>query len=324
MITQLSPQNRRLLSWITWALTLGCLGIFLFSFDVRSAWKEMVRANPVWLVAAVFANFAALPLLTAQWTWLLPATRPIPRKILWNCTTLGVAAMNTLPHGAGQAVTVGLIATRGSAGFRGALSLMALEQLSDGFAKLALLLTTLVVAPLPTAVQSGAWIMAVAIMVGLVVLLWIARHPHDSPPGGWRANWGRHLEVLKRPGGFLMAVGLSAAIRLSALIALYAVQRSLDVELSMAKTLVVLAMVTCATLVTITPANLGVYEAAAFGAYRLLGVPAEEAAALGLLQHACLLLPLAGTGYLLAALRAIFPPRSTGSMDPASGEKRGV
>ena len=232
--------------------------------------------------------------------------------------------MNTLPHGAGQAVTAGLIATRGRVGFRGALSLLALEQLSDGFAKLALLLTTLAVAPLPVAVQSGAWIIAGAIVVGLGVLLWIARHPHDSPTTSWRANWGRHLEVLKRPGGFMIAVGLSTAIRLTGVVAFYTVQRSLGIELSVTHTLVVFAIVTCATLVTVAPANLGVYEAAAFGAYRLLGVPAEEAAALGLLQHVCLLLPLAGTGYLLAALRATFPARGSESIDPATGEKNGV
>jgi uncharacterized membrane protein YbhN (UPF0104 family) len=73
-------------------------------------------------------------------------------------------------------------------------------------------------------------------------------------------------------------------------------------------TVVVLAAVTFATLVSLAPSDLGIYEASAFAAYRLLGVPPAEALALGLLHHACFLVPLVGTGYVLTGWQAMRRP----------------
>ena len=320
MIARFFAQNRRLVRCLAWLVATACLGLFLLSFDVGAAWQKLSHAKPGWIVVAVLANFAALPLLTAQWSQLLPATRPISWKILWDCATVSVAAMTVLPFGGGHAVAVGMIAVRGSAGLPGALSLMALEQLSDGFVKLALLLTALAVAPLSAALQHASWIFAAVMAIATAAALWIAQHTRAPTKHRWVAKWAHHLDVLKRPGSFVVAVGLSAAIRVAALVAIYAVQRSLGVDLPVKILPVVLAAVTFATLVTIAPGNLGVYEAATFAAYRLLGVPAGEAAALGLLQHACLLVPLVGTGYVRTVVRAISPSRLTAPTGPTTDQ----
>jgi uncharacterized membrane protein YbhN (UPF0104 family) len=57
-------------------------------------------------------------------------------------------------------------------------------------------------------------------------------------------------------------------------------------------------MVSLATMVPLAPANLGLYEAAVFAAYRFLGLDSEPALGLALCQHACFLLAMIGPGYL--------------------------
>ena len=304
------PRNRRLLGWLAWVITTVLLIAVLLSFDLRAVGHHLARAQPAWILAAILANFAVLPLLTEQWSRLLPTTRPLPWSVLWRCVTLAVAAMNTLPLGSGHAVGVGLVARQGRTGWPGALSLMALEQVCDAFGKLLLILAALAVVPLPGAWQRVPWILGTALLVGFLALLWMAHHPVVHPPSrGWRARWGRQLEVLKRPRVFLTAVGLSVAIKAAGLLAIFAVQRSLGVDLPFATTPLILGAVTVATLVSLAPSDLGIYEAAAFGAYRLLGVPPGEAVALAVLQHACFLIPSVGTGYAMTAWRSLLPAR---------------
>jgi uncharacterized membrane protein YbhN (UPF0104 family) len=302
-----TARNRRLLWCVAWGVTSIAVVWSARSVDFAAAWKLMVSAHVGWILLGLAGNFAALPLLTTQWRRLLPRSRPISWAVVWECVTISVAGMNTLPFGGGHAIAVGMLATRGAGGVEGAVSLMALEQLCEGFSKMALLLVVLLTTSLPFALQGIAWATAGSLLVGFGVLVWLARHPTHGPAIGWRSRWARHLEVIQRPRVLLATVALSLAMKVTTLFAMYAVQRSLGVNLSWASAPLVLAVVTFATMVSVTPANVGVYEAAAFGVYRLLGVPPDMALALGLLQHACLVIPLVGTGYLVTVWRTLVP-----------------
>lgn len=296
-----------LVSWLTWTLAIASLATLLQTFDVRGALQEIARARAWWIVAAILANLALLPLMTEQWSRLLSARTPRRWQELWQCVTLSMAAMNTLPFGGGHAVAVGVLARRATLGVSAAVSLLALEQMCEGAAKLGLLMTALGTAPLPDSLQRIAWVLVGALAAGVFVLWWIANHSKgDETSHGWRGRWAKHLDVLKRPGRLAGAIALSLAMKGCELIAVYAVQRSLGIDLPLATAPLVLAVVTFASLVSITPGNLGVYEAAALGVYQFLGVSASDAVALGLVQHACFLLPVVGTGYALNAVRAFF------------------
>ena len=87
-------------------------------------------------------------------------------------------------------------------------------------------------------------------------------------------------------------------------------ERSLGVALPVSTLPLVLAAVGFATMLSVAPANLGIFEAAAFTAYRWLGVPPAEAMALAVVQHACFLLAMVGPGYALTLWRAIWPARA--------------
>jgi uncharacterized membrane protein YbhN (UPF0104 family) len=81
------------------------------------------------------------------------------------------------------------------------------------------------------------------------------------------------------------------------------VQRSLGLDLPLGTALLVLASVNFATIVSVSPGNLGVFEAASFAAYRITGISAGDALTLSLVQHVCYLIPMVGVGYFYGGVR---------------------
>jgi uncharacterized membrane protein YbhN (UPF0104 family) len=303
-------QRSRRARWLWLAAWLGATALLLIfqRFDLAGVGRQLVRARPGWIGLAALANFLVPLLLATLWARLLPAGRNVRWRKLAECSLLAFAAMNTLPLGGGHALAIGLLSTSVGLGFDGAVSLMALEQLCEGGAKLSLLVLALLAAPLPEGLRRAAWILGAGLIAGTAALLWVARHPRDVA-SGWRARWSRHLEALLRPRVFAGAFGFALAIKLVELVAIWAVQRSLGVELPLATVPVVLAAVSFATMISVAPANLGVYEAAAFAAYRWFGVAPATAVALAVLHHACFLAPMVLPGYALTAWRAFSPRR---------------
>lgn len=299
--------RRRWWLWlVAWLLATGLLVVFARSLDLAAAGRLAARAEVGWLALAIAANFVALPLMMEQWWRLLPLGRRPPRAAIWECVTLSVATMNTVPLGGGHALAVGLLATRAKVGLTGALSLLALQQLSIGIAKLGLLLLALSVAPLPAGYATAAWWLAAGLAVATLALFGLVRSGR-SVIGEWLAGWVHHFESFRRPQTFVGAVALALGAKVAMGVAIFAVQRSLGVELPVSAAVCVLAAVTFGTMISVTPANLFVYEAAALAAYRWLGVPTEQALALGLLQHVCFLVPMVGAGYGLMLWRLVRP-----------------
>jgi uncharacterized membrane protein YbhN (UPF0104 family) len=298
-------RRRRLIWTIAWITATIGLAVFVRSIDLQSAWQHIVAAKIGWIMVALVANFLTLPVMTEQWFRLVPRGAKLRRGALWECVTVGMAAMNALPFGGGHAVAVGMLATRGTT-IDGGVSLMALEQLCDGVAKFAILLAALAVMPLSPPLERLPWIVGILVIGGFAGLLWLAKHPLGGTTG-WRTRWARHLEAVRRPGVLVAAIGLSLCMKMLMLVAIYAAQRALRIEVSFSHTPVVLAVVTFATAMAIAPGNLGIYEMATIAAYRLLGVSYDEAAVLGLVQHACFLVPMLGTGYAVTLWRVITP-----------------
>ena len=301
-------RNRRWWIWgLACAFTAICLVVFVRSFDWTLIAHDLVDARPTWVVLALLANFATLPLMTEQWIQLLPKGAAGRWRVVWECVTLAMTSMNTLPFGGGPAVAVGVISVRNIAPMDGAVSLLALEQVCEGFARAALLILALSTAPLPAALQRAMWISTLVVIVAFAVLVWLAQHPaKNAPAAGWRSRWAHHLEVLRRPRTFIWATLLSVAMKAFGLVAIYAVQRSLGVELPFAASVVVLAAVTFATSIAVSPGSVGVYELAAMAGYRVFGVPPSQAAALALILHVCFLAPVVIPGcwsMVAAALR---------------------
>jgi uncharacterized membrane protein YbhN (UPF0104 family) len=63
--------------------------------------------------------------------------------------------------------------------------------------------------------------------------------------------------------------------------------------------------VSLASAISASPGNVGIYELAAFGAYRRLGVGSDAALALAVAGHVCYMLPFVGAGWVILTVRAV-------------------
>ena len=82
-----------------------------------------------------------------------------------------------------------------------------------------------------------------------------------------------------------------------------AVQYACAIPPSAASAVTIVATLGLSTMIQVTPANLGVYEATVFFVYRSFDIPAANALAAAVLQHFSVLLPSLGIGYLLILYR---------------------
>jgi uncharacterized protein (TIRG00374 family) len=267
-----------------------------------------------WVAVAILLNASIIILWSMQWRILVPGERSVP----WASMFLVVSAMamisNSVPFMIGQASGVLLLARYGGISHASALSVYTMEQVAEGIAKIVVVIGVALLAPLPAALERGVQGLAVVVSVlgvTFVVLAFRFRHPPaDEQPAGalgrvknFGARWAHSLEGLRSPPVFGAGIALALGMKVAELGGILAVQQSLGLDLPLGTALLVLASVNFATIVSVSPGNLGVYEAASFGAYRLAGVSAENALSMSLLQHICYLIPMVGVGYLYGGMR---------------------
>ena len=262
-----------------------------------------------WVAVAIVLNGSIIVLWSLQWRILVPGEG----SVTWANIFLVVSAMamisNSVPFMVGQASGVLLLARYGRIGHASALSVYTMEQVAEGIAKIVVVLGVALLAPLPAWLARGVQGLAVvvsALGVTFAVLSFRFRHPATAPrPAGalgrvqhFGAQWAHSLEGLRTPRVFGAGIALALGMKAAELGGILAVQQSLGLDLPVGTALLVLASVNFATIVSVSPGNLGVFEAASFTAYRLTGVSPEHALTLSLLQHVCYLILMVGVGYV--------------------------
>lgn len=312
---------RRRLSWllpVLWvALTLA-LVLALRALPWQRALVELARVDGAWVVTAVLANLAILPLWALEWRLLVPGVR-VSFGRMFEIVTVTASVLNSVPFLAGEASAVALLISRGGLARGAALSVLAMDQLLVAFAKLATLALAAWLAPIPEWMRHGLSALVLVFGGMAVALLALAhrwkrlRDRLTERASALRLRlarlvaWGEHLDVLRAPGRIGRAALLALLKKAAELAAILAMQAAFGLEPSIATGALVLAALALSTLVPVAPANLGVYEATVFAIYRYLGVPAETALGLALLQHLSFLLPSLATGYLTLTLRQVRP-----------------
>ena len=303
-------------------LAIASLLLFLCFRRIQwdRAWQELFHIRPSWLFLAVAVNLSIFVFWAAQWKVFLPKAHRVSFGRMIEINALMAMVMNTVPFLAGHALGVFLLAKRERVGSAVALSVMALDQLSEGLAKLSILLLVALLTPLPDWMREGILLVVSGVSLLLVILLFFAyryRNPYE-PKGdllnvGWNSmwpfitRWAHHLEALRSFRRFFLGLLLAYAMKGAEATAILAVQKGFHLNIPIWSVLLILAGLNVATMVPVTPGNIGVYEATVFFIYQYLGVPPEQALGLALLQHLCYLLPLVGTGYLLVIARNVFP-----------------
>jgi uncharacterized membrane protein YbhN (UPF0104 family) len=292
MIT-LSPRVLRAARVAALIAITAILAVLLRNVDWPRTTAALREGRLSWLLVAVAANATILGAWAAYWRALRPPTeRPISFGRMFEITAMSSSLMNTVPFGGGHASSVLLLIRRGATTQRGALSILALDQLGEGIVKVTLLLFVGLVLSIPV------WMRAALTTVSAIVAAWFVTLIIAS-------RWAKELEILRSWRRAIAALSCVFAMKAAELSAIAAVQHAYGVNISAAGTLLVLATVVLATMLPISPGNVGAYEASVFVVYRYLGLAPELALSLAIVQHVCFMVPAVGIGYGSVSLQAL-------------------
>ena len=315
---------RRIVSLVVTALIATILIVVAaFRVDWPSVGGELAQAKLMWVAVALVFYFGIVFLWAAQWWALLPRDIHRPYATIFEIVAVMALVANTVPYMIGHGAGAVLLSTRGKVGNAIAVSVLALEQLAEGIAKLGVLLLVALLIPLPSWLAGGMVGLTGSLLILMAVfLLAIAWHrfPFNNKTRVESASESRLRRFLKRLAGHLESVrdwrvfGLGLAFTLgmksSEAIGIAAVQHAFGMDPTVGGVLLVLAATNIATMISLVPGNLGVYEGAAYLAYSYLGVPAEQAIGMGVIHHFCTLVAMVGAGYFIVVTRGVGVPRT--------------
>ncbi|MDH5644226.1 MAG: flippase-like domain-containing protein [Gemmatimonadota bacterium] len=306
-----SPQGKKRARIIGGVLFTVLLAWSAVAIDWRIVWQQLWIMQVRWLPLAVFANVLMMTLFAGQWVMLKPADSTVPYKNWFAITAMTLMITNTVPYGAGQAYGVWLISKEKGIKKGTAISMMALEQITEGFAKLTVVGAVAAIMPLPDWLRGAMLALSGAVFGAFFILLSVAilfrgqsfTEPVD-PSFGQRVKkflirWAHHLESLRDFKRFFVAGLFAISQKVFEASSIYIVQYAFGMEPTVASVLLVLVSVALAQTVPVTPGNVGVYEAAAYVAYRTLGISAEQAIGMALIHHLCILTATVGMGYIM-------------------------
>ena len=276
---------------------------------------ELTVARPQWLVLALLCYLAILPLWGVQWFLLAPVSpRPAPSRML-AVVAMTSTVLNTTPLLVGEAAGIYFLVSVTGLARAAALSVLAMDQLLVGLAKVVVVGVAASTAALPPWMERGAQGLlggVSALFLGLIVVAWRSDHlarlaARLLPQRAARllVSVGEALAPLRSPARGGGALLLALAKKLVEVAAIMCVARAFGVALPLTGAVLVLAALNLATLLPLVPGNIGVYEAAVVLAYTHLGVSAERALGIAVVQHACWFVALALPGYRWLARVAV-------------------
>ena len=293
---------------LLWFFVAGLFYLCLQSIDLDRAWIEFSRADPFWLFAAVFFNACILGVWSSLWYLLLPEKCSVPFSRIFQANSYMSTSCNTIPFPGGHAVGVVALARRAEVGHSVALSVLALDQLMEGFAKTFVLTLVVIFVPLPEPVGQAILIFVVVIGFFASIIFYLAHKQPRVKEGTisfidkirkFVSRWSVHLEILRDVRIFSFGLLLALLMMFVQTLGIWAVQKSLGLDLPFWVPILVMGALNLVTVLPITPGNFGIYEGTAFLAYQFYGLSSELALSLAFLQHLCFLIPMVGSGYLV-------------------------
>jgi glycosyltransferase 2 family protein len=293
-----------------WFFAAGILYLCLRSIDLDRAWVEITRASPFWLFLAIIFNSCILLIWSSLWYLLLPKKISVPFFRVFQANSYMSTSCNTIPFPGGHAVGVVALARRTEVGHSVALSVLALDQLMEGFAKIFVLTLVAIFVPLPEPMRQGIMVFVAVICLFASLMFYLAHkksveneEQNTATFSGkvrkFLSRWSAHLEILRNARTFSFCLLLAFLMMFTQTLGIWAVQKSLGLNLPFWAPVLVMGALNLATILPITPGNFGVYEGTAFLAYQFYGLSSESALSLAFLQHICFLIPMVGTGYLV-------------------------
>ena len=235
---------------------------------------------------------------------------------------IGYMANNVLPLRAGEVVRVYTIARRlreaesltATQAFWLAAATLVIERVLDSLALVLILSTLVFITPLPARVEWAAGVLLAIDVVGVAVLVTVARAPHVGRrllarltrrwPRLEHAALGmfdtalRGLDGIRTPAHALRIAAWTPVVWLLPAAAAWAMLRAVHLELPLLAGWVVIAFVGIGISVPSAPGYLGVFHFAAKLALEVFGVAPSTALAYALIYHASAAVPITLIGWL--------------------------
>lgn len=287
----------------------------------------MYEAKPLILILAVLLNAMILIFATMQWLIFLPEGVSVTKSRMFEIIAVTSTVSNSGPVGGGAAVGLHLLAKHGGLGHSVGLSVLLLDQLVEGLAKIAILLLGIVAIPIGIQYRTvgGAIILGIPVLILLLTIVARRRHTLSLISQQTKGFWGWvlrtltsvsvNLQVLRNPKRLSATFVLALLQKLAEALAIICVLMAFEITIPLWGVLAVLVAVNLSTIVSITPANLGVFEGSAFLVYQALGVGSDMAITLALIQHIVYLVPLAGIGWIISSVKPLRANRSNPSLN---------
>jgi uncharacterized protein (TIRG00374 family) len=318
-MTRSVPGGRRV-SAILGLLVLLVLGYLAVGrLDLARVAAAAASMNVSWVLLAALSYAATLPLWALQWSILSPHGVRSGFRVMLGVVAMTSSVYCTAVTLVGEAAAIGLLIKRAGLAASTAVSLIAMDQLLVGLAKLTVVAAAALLGPLPGWMRAAVIILltgvsllgATALLMARSVATWqiLARSPTRLAfLDGLTSALTRFRSPSIIGGGYLLALGK----KVMELVAILSIQQAFGIEPSLGLGLLALAAVGLATMIPIIPGNIGIFEGALILVYSNAGVPAEQAAAMAVVQHACYLVALALPGYRWMMRAALAPAEVSG------------
>jgi uncharacterized protein (TIRG00374 family) len=187
----------------------------------------LAGARPLWVLLLVLACATVLWVRMLRWRILLRPLGDVPRYPALSATVIGFGAGGVLPFRLGELVRPALIARKTGMKMSAALSTVVLERLFDMLVVLLCFLVVSFTQPVPEGMRRGAFVVAIGLVIGLVLLRTMQRDPARGERLIGRltrplpARLGDALHDLAR--SFLAGLGALADTRTVLVVLLYSV-----------------------------------------------------------------------------------------------------
>ena len=269
---------------------------------------------------SVVLGLAGLYARAFRWRWLFPPATEPPGIVA--ATMIGYMANNVLPLRAGELVRIYAAARRlreaealsATQAFWLVAATIVIERVLDSLAIVLILAILVFLIPVPAGVEWGAGILLVIDVVGVAVLVTMARAPRLGRrlvarlTGRWPRlaqtalamfdTALRGLDGIRTPAQAVRVAAWTVVIWVLPASAAWAMLRAVHLELPFIAGWVVLAFVGLGISVPSAPGYLGVWHFAAKLALEIFGVAPSAAVAYALIYHASAALPITLVGWL--------------------------
>jgi uncharacterized protein (TIRG00374 family) len=294
--------------------------VLLRSVDLHELAAQLAHTHWGWVLASVVLGLGGLYARAYRWRWLFPPG-PEPPGIV-PATMIGYMANNVLPLRAGEVVRIYAAARRlreaepltASQAFWLVAATLVIERVLDSLAIVLILAVLVFTIPVPAGVQWGAGVLLAIDVVGVGLLLFMARAPERGRRLVARLTrrWPgvaatalttfdtalRGLDGIRTPAHALRIAAWTVFVWVLPASAAWSMLRAVHLELPLVAGWVVLAFVGLGISVPSAPGYLGVWHFAAKLALEIFGVGPSVAVAYALIYHASAAVPITLVGWL--------------------------